>query len=121
RMEDMPFGTRGGTRLRRYFPVDATYIVRFQAFTGVGVSSKEANYIEFSVDGRRVFYEKMEQKKPLGQGQDGRLNTDWEIRLPIKAGLRDLGVTFQQTTNAQAADRRQPFSRPPGRRGLTLW
>jgi mono/diheme cytochrome c family protein len=120
RLEDMPFGTRGGTRLRRYFPVDATYTIRFQAFTGVGVSSKEPNYIEVTIDGERVFYEKMEQKKLLGMGTDGRLNTDWELELPIKAGLRDLEVTFLQTTNAEAEELLQPFMRPPGVSGFAL-
>jgi hypothetical protein len=120
RLEDMPFGTRGGTRMRRYFPVDATYLIRFQAFTGVGVSSKEPNYVEFSVDGERVLYSKMEQKRPLGVGQDGVLNTDWELKLPIKAGLRDLAVTFVQTTNAEAEDLLQPFMRPPGVSAFSL-
>jgi mono/diheme cytochrome c family protein len=114
--EDMPFGTRGGARLRRYFPVDATYVVRFQAHSGVGRSEEEPNYIEVTVDGDRVFYERMAQKKirHLGTGVDVQANSDWEIRVPIKAGLRDLAVTFVQTTNGQADELLQPFLRPPG-------
>jgi mono/diheme cytochrome c family protein len=114
--EDMPFGTRGGARLRRYFPVDATYVVRFQAHSGVGRSEEEPNYIEVTVDGDRVFYQRMEQKKirHLGTGVDVQANSDWEIRVPIKAGLRDLAVTFVQTTNGQADELLQPFLRPPG-------
>jgi mono/diheme cytochrome c family protein len=113
--EDMPFGTRGGARLRRYFPVDATYLLRFQAHSGVGRSEEEPNYIDVTLDGERVFYEKMAQKKirHIGTGIDVQANSDWELRVPIKAGLRDIAVTFVQTTNGQADELLQPFLRPP--------
>ena len=62
RLEHLPFGTRGGTLLRRYFPVDAEYVIRFQAHTGTGISEEEPNYIELTVDGERVFFEEMAQK-----------------------------------------------------------
>src|SRR5262249_47517480 len=55
-LEDMPLGTRGGTRLLRYFPVDATYVIRFQAHSGVGRSEEEPNFIEATIDGDRVFF-----------------------------------------------------------------
>ena len=42
RLEDLPFGTRGGIHLRRYFPVDGTYTIRFQAHTGTGLSGRRA-------------------------------------------------------------------------------
>ena len=116
RLEDLPFGTRGGVRLRRYFPVDATYTIRFQAHTGTGLSEEEPNFIEVSLDGERVFYEKMLQRpvRHLGTGVDVQANTDWEISLPIRAGPRDLAVTFVQTTTGQRDDLLQPFLRPPG-------
>ena len=116
RLADLPFGTRGGTRFRRYFPADGEYIVRFQAFTGIGLSEAEPNFIELSVDGERVFFEEMEQA-PIRHtitGADIRANTDWEMRIPIKAGLRDVAVTFVQTTSGQLENLLQPFLRPPG-------
>ena len=116
RLEDMPFGTRGGQKLRRYFPVNGDYVIRFQAFTGVGLSEEEANYVELSIDGERVFFEKMKQKpiRHTMTGADIQANTDWEVRVPVKAGLRDITVTFQQTTSGQLEDLLQPFMRPPG-------
>ena len=116
RLEDMPFGTRGGQKLRRFFPVNGDYIIRFQAFTGVGNSEEEPNFIELTIDGERVFYEKMKQKpiKHTMTGADIQANTDWEVRVPVKAGLRDLTVTFVQTTSGQLEDLLQPFLRPPG-------
>ena len=116
RFEQLPFGTRGGTLVRSYFPADGDYIIRFQAFTGVGLSEEEPNFIELSVDGERVFYEEMAQtpiRKTIS-GADIQSNTDWEIRVPINAGLRDVAVTFLKTTSGQLEDLLQPFLRPPG-------
>ena len=116
RLDALPFGTRGGTLIRRYFPVDADYVIRFQAFTGIDESEAEANFIEVSIDGERIFYERMKQK-PIRHtitGADIQANTDWEIRVPVAAGLREVAVTFVQTTSGQAEDYLQPFLRPPG-------
>ena len=116
RLEQLPFGTRGGTLLRRYFPVDAEYVIRFQAHTGTGISEEEPNYIELTVDGERVFFEEMAQKPVAhtGNASDVVASTDWEVRTPIKAGLREIAVTFVQTTSAQAEDFLRPYLRPPG-------
>ena len=75
RLDGMPFGTRGGIKLHRYFPVDATYTIRFQAFTGVGISEEEPNFIEVAVDGQRVFYEEMKQK-PIRHTMTGAENVE---------------------------------------------
>ena len=117
RLEHLPFGTRGGTLLRRYFPVDGEYVIRFQAHTGTGISAEEEpNYIELTVDGERVFFEEMAQKpvNHTGSGQDVVASTNWEVRTPIKAGLREIAVTFVQTTSAQVEDLLRPYLRPPG-------
>ena len=116
RLADLPFGTRGGTLVRRYFPVDADYVIRFQAFTGIGESETEPNFIELSIDGEQVFFEEMAQKpiKHTITGADIQANTDWEVRTPVKAGLRDVAVTFVKTTSAQLDDYLQPYLRPPG-------
>ena len=114
---DLPFGTRGGTRVRRYFPTDGEYVIRFQAFTGVGSSEEEPNFIELSVDGQRVFFEEMDQvpvRHVGGTDGDIQANTDWEVRTPIKAGLREVTVTFVKTTSGQLEDFLKPYLRPPG-------
>ena len=116
RFEELPFGTRGGTLISRYFPVDADYVIRFQAFTGIGNSEAEPNFIEVSVDGERVFIERMKQT-PIQHtitGADVQANTDWELRVPIKAGVRDVAVTFVKTTSGQLESYLKPFLRPPG-------
>src|SRR6185436_514037 len=115
-LEDLPFGTRGGTSLRWYFPVDAEYLFRFQAFTGVGSSEDESNIIEVSIDDEPVYVEKMKQRpiRKTNTGSDVSARTDYEIRVPVRAGRRTVAFTFVQTTTAQLEDLLQPFLRPPG-------
>ena len=110
--EALPFGTRGGTMVRRYFPVDGEYLIKFQTVTGVGTAEAEPNFIEVAVDGQRVFYTQVVQK--LARQLDDRANTNYELRLPIKGGLRNVSVTFVQTTSSQLEDYLQPYQRPPG-------
>ena len=48
RVEDLPFGTRGGIAVRSEFPVDGTYIVR------VDVGNAQGHALEILVDGERA-------------------------------------------------------------------
>ena len=109
--ELLPMGTRGGALVRRYFPLDGEYIIRFQSVSGLGTSEKEPNQIEVSVDGERTFATQVEQKET--KGIDDRANADYELRIPIRAGRHDLAVTFVQTTFGALEDLLQPFLRPP--------
>ena len=110
--EELPMGTRGGRLVRRYFPVDGEYLLRFQTVTGVLTSEDEPNFVEVTVDGARVFYKQVEQRKAIGN--DDEASTNYEVRLAIKAGPRDVGIAFLETTLAQPEDIIQPYLRPPG-------
>src|SRR5262245_15379088 len=48
RVDELPFGTRGGIAVRSEFPVDGTYIVR------VDVGAANGQEVEVTVDGERV-------------------------------------------------------------------
>src|SRR5678816_4618514 len=48
RVDELPFGTRGGIAVRSEFPVDGTYIVR------VDVGAAQGHDLEILVDGERV-------------------------------------------------------------------
>jgi len=110
--EELPMGTRGGHLVRRYFPVDGEYLLKFQTVTGVGVSEDEPNFVDVTLDGQRVFYTQVEQRKAIGN--DDEASTNYEVRLAVKAGLREVGITFVETTLAQPEDVIQPYLRPPG-------
>jgi mono/diheme cytochrome c family protein len=64
--DDLPFDSRGGVSVQHYFPVDAEYVFRIK-FPNIVVAS-----------GERV----------AGVGDV------YELRQPVKAGLRTVGVTF---------------------------
>src|SRR5215208_1900809 len=59
RVDDLPFGTRGGIAVRSEFPVDGTYIVR------VDVGAAEGHDLEILIDGERV------ARRALGGGRGG--------------------------------------------------
>ena len=50
RVDELPFGTRGGLAVRSYFPVDADYNFEID----VAGAAREANQIEITVDGERM-------------------------------------------------------------------
>ena len=59
RVDDLPFGTRGGIAIRSEFPVDGTYIVK------VDVGNAQGHELEITVDGERVAL------RALGGGRGG--------------------------------------------------
>jgi hypothetical protein len=111
--DDLPFGSRGGALIRHYFPVDAEYVIKvllrrqeYDYIVGIG----ERHEIDFRIDGMRV------QRLSIGGEAKGRTmpesyigNTQGdpefevymqtadarlEARVPVKAGLHDVGVSF---------------------------
>src|SRR5262245_49135635 len=100
RVEELPFGTRGGLAIRSYFPVDGEYEVSID----VAGTARDPNEIEISVDGERM------QLIPLGGpagagGRGGRgrggAARPMEYRIPIKAGEHLVGVTFIEHSQAR--------------------
>jgi hypothetical protein len=103
--EDMPFGTRGGLAIRRYFPVDAEYLVRIRLKRTVDqenpIGLTEAQTIDVRLDGLPV-------KKLAYGGPDNPVYsqynpapesvTSFEFRLAVKSGTHVLGVAFEQRT-----------------------
>ena len=59
RVDDLPFGTRGGIAIRSEFPVDGTYIVK------VDVGNAQGHELEITVDGERAAL------RALGGGRGG--------------------------------------------------
>jgi Protein of unknown function (DUF1592)/Protein of unknown function (DUF1588)/Protein of unknown function (DUF1587)/Protein of unknown function (DUF1585)/Protein of unknown function (DUF1595)/Planctomycete cytochrome C len=116
RVEELPFGTRGGLAIRSYFPVDGEYEISIDV-TG---NSRDPNDIEISVDGERL------QLIPLGgdgagaRGGGGRGRArgggarPLDFRVPIKAGERLVGVTFIEQSRAPGEETLRPRLRSRG-------
>jgi hypothetical protein len=155
RLEGMPVGTRGGTRVDYLAPRDGDYDIKVRV--GRGIDSDIPHFVgeqnlEISVDGERVHVftlpatpgedlniERQVARAP-GTGPERRpravdangdpipdeaalarrkLDDDWVIRVPIKAGLHEIRATFLMKTNAVSEGFRRPFLKPYIGRGPT--
>ena len=111
--EDLPFGSRGGVAIRHYFPLDGEYTIQIglqrnarDYIRGLG----EPHQLDVRLDGARIkmftvggdnkgqssgIFSSATQGDP--EQEEYERNTaeaGLELRLPVKAGARVLGVTF---------------------------
>ncbi|HEY7172009.1 MAG TPA: DUF1592 domain-containing protein [Vicinamibacterales bacterium] len=98
RLDDLPFGTRGGTLIRHDFPLDAQYDIKVavSSYRGGG----EPQELELAIDGARV---KVFTVAP---------RTQPELRVPVKGGPHEVAVTFLRRTPDLIEQVREPFLNP---------
>ena len=100
RVDELPFGTRGGVAIHSYFPMDAEY--DFQVDTAG--SAREAHQLEITVDGERK--QLIQVGGAGGGGRGGRGGGRGsaagppQYRIAVTAGPHLIGVTFVQITEA---------------------
>jgi len=109
RVDELPWGTRGGLALKSTFPADGEYVVRVQ----LAVPPAEPHQLEVSVDGERAQLVTLGRSaRGRGRGQAAAANSDgtqrspqqrtgepdpdkpFDVRIPVKAGPHLVGVTF---------------------------
>jgi mono/diheme cytochrome c family protein len=108
-IEGLPFGTRGGILIKYQFPVDGEYSFKVKGVTGYfqavlgGVTGEQ---LEVTVDGERVklFDWDKEISNTTGNGRS-------TPKVPIKAGLHTVGVTFLATNDIPGTELNRPFQR----------
>ena len=122
----MPFGTRGGGAFRHTFPEDADYAFRIRLARSAGDNLavfEVPHTLEVSLDGTLVRTFTAGGPPPADAPRDSdeyrawqnrqrTIDRDWEFRLPVKAGPRELRVTFVRRTAAYPETLRQPYLRP---------
>jgi mono/diheme cytochrome c family protein len=99
---DLPFGTRGGTAIRSYFPLDGEYEFQVE----LAGAARDPHQLEVTVDGERKELVTLGGAAGRGGrggaggrgGRGGASPTDF--RIAVKAGPRTIGVTFVQKTEA---------------------
>jgi hypothetical protein len=119
-VDGLPLGTVGGTLIRHTFPLDATYVIQVKLFrTNLNAirGMEWEQQLEISVDGQRVHLAPVGGRADLllmgrnpTDGSD-EIETRLQVRLPIKAGPRTVGVTFVQKSPALGTVRLQPYLR----------
>ncbi len=99
--DELPAGSRGGIAIRHHFPLDGEYVIRvklqtepqFSAVRGLDVSEQ----IDVRIDGVRTRLFEMGAQAAADLAllaEQPSADADLEVRLPVKAGLRVVGVTL---------------------------
>ena len=82
RVEELPFGTRGGMAIETHFPVDGEYVIDVET----SGRAREPHQLEITIDGERI------ELVTIGGST--------EFRIAIKSGPRLVGVTFVERNEA---------------------
>ena len=123
RLDGLPFGTRGGTLVDHFFPVDGEYEIRVRLArngasgnSGDIVGLTEPHQVEIAVDGARAGLLTAGANASAG-------DSDWDaapqeagdaqlrVRVPVRAGPRRLAVSFLGRPSALVERVRRPFLR----------
>ena len=125
-VEGMPFGTRGGASFQYNFPQDGDYVVRVILARGTGgalAAFDVPHTLEVSLDNEIVQSYTVGEAPPGAAPRDSaayrdwrasqrEIDRDWEFRVPVRAGPRDIQVTFARRTWAYPESVREPYLRP---------
>ena len=108
-IEGLPFGTRGGILIKYQFPADGEYSFTVKGVTGyfqAVLGGVKGEHLEVTVDGERVklFDWDKEIANTTGVGKA-------TPRIPVKAGLHTVGVTFLATNDVPGSELNRPFQR----------
>src|SRR5580658_5948832 len=108
-IEGLPFGTRGGILIKYQFPADGEYTFKVKGVTGyfqAVLGGVKGEQLEVTVDGDRVklFDWDKEISNTTGNGKS-------TPRIPVKAGLHTVGVTFLATNDVPGSELNHPFQR----------
>ena len=128
RLDELPFGTRGGTLIHYNFPTDGEYAIRVKLARQVGATDRnipnfhQPQQLEVSLDGERleVFTlpasvastgERTEEQREYGRNRTT-LDEEWGVRFQAKAGPREVMATFINPTPALLETLIQPYLSP---------
>src|SRR5260370_41179605 len=117
RVDELPFGTRGGLAVRSDFPLDGEYVVKVE-FAGV---AREPEQLEISVDGERIELVTVGANAPPAGRAPGRRPYQAalkprEFRIHVKAGPRLMGITFINQNEMRDEETLRPQMRDRGTR-----
>jgi hypothetical protein len=127
RLPGLPFGTRGGVRLDYTFPLDAEYLISAELARDLNESLPmypEPQVLEVSIDRQRVATFTLESPVPAASGGERprlsreqreaheRADESWAVRVPVRAGRREVTVAFLDKAGALVTRKREPFLHP---------
>ena len=116
RFEGLPFGTRGGTQFTYHFPRDGEYrldvtLARDRNENIEGLT--EPHEVEINIDGERVDIFQVEPNRSERFAKfyysDQGAGTGLQTSTFVKAGAREVGITFIKKNSAIIESTRQPY------------
>ncbi|MBI5775137.1 MAG: DUF1592 domain-containing protein [Verrucomicrobia bacterium] len=110
RIEGLPFGTRGGAIIRHTFPQDGEYEIQLRLArdrNDLVEGLKEPHQLLVLVDGAQAH--EFTVKPPGSRGHDN-VDTGLNVRLPVRAGVHQLGITFRKNPSSLQETLRQPYN-----------
>jgi mono/diheme cytochrome c family protein len=123
RVDDLPWGTRGGVAAKASFPADGDYLFRVQ----LAAPPAEPHQLEITVDGERaqiIALGVSARGRGRGRGaasaqpppRTGEADPDKpiEFRIPLKAGPRLVGITFIERDEVRDESTLRPRMRTRG-------
>ncbi|MEP7304876.1 MAG: DUF1592 domain-containing protein [Acidobacteriota bacterium] len=117
-IDGLPLGTRGGTLIRETFPLDGEYVIKPKLWrTNVGFIRGLAypHQLEVTVDGARVKLATVGTPEDFATSLMGPQNAATmiearlQVRVPVKAGLRTIGVAFLEKSEALSPTLLRPY------------
>jgi hypothetical protein len=100
------FGTRGGIKFDHQFPADGDYTFNVKGVTGyfqAVLGGIQGEKLEVTIDGDRVYLYDWDKEisNTTGRGK-------WTPKIPVKAGLHVVGVTFLATNDIPGTELNRP-------------
>ncbi|MCB1022297.1 MAG: DUF1592 domain-containing protein [Acidobacteria bacterium] len=109
RVEGLPVGTRGGALIPYTFPLDGEYEIsirlardRNEEIEGL----KEPHQVELLLDNERL---DLFTVTPPGKPNHSLVDAHLKVRIPVSAGLHQIGATFIKKPTALIETARQPY------------
>ena len=109
-VDGLPLGTRGGTLFRHYFPLDAQYeiVIRLTRDRDEQVEGlRQPHQVELLLDKKRI--QLFEVVPPRHVGNNAAVDAHLKVRIPVRAGPRQIGVTFLQRPWSVLETDREPY------------
>ncbi len=103
--DNLPFGSRGGLAIDHHFSLDAEYVIRIS----LRGRARSPHRLEIRMDREEVAAFTLGERRPL------------EVRLPVKAGRRLVGVSFANTVDQSLAIDARPAPPPITSFAYTLY
>jgi hypothetical protein len=109
-VEGLPLGTRGGALVPYTFPRDGEYEIQIRLTRDRNEEVEglhEAHELEVMIDREAIKSFKVEPRK--GDKNYEKVDQHLHVRVPVKAGPHQLGVTFWKEPSSLVETKRQPY------------